>query len=225
MRRFRAETRRATQAKFSALLRGDRRSGLRGSACLLGRCGRLRASVRAARPCLVVDLGGNGVDGVDLHGHGQFVQVAVVENAAARSDFKRALLLLLRALDVFVVTDDLQPEETCRDGECPEEKEAANKPETRQPHRRGARCNGARTNGSECCLHVDQRWLSFQIRTTRPAMHQTNCSMSMRRQLRGISGCGAADAAPFKIASVVRGWRAQSTCASTGALVSGWALP
>ena len=55
---------------------------------------------------------GIGVDGVDLHGHGQLAQVAVVENAAARSHLKGALLLLFGALHVFLVAHDLQPEET-----------------------------------------------------------------------------------------------------------------
>ncbi len=58
-------------------------------------CGRL----------LVVDLGGHGVDGVDLHGHGQLAHVAVVKNAAAGSYLKGALLLLLGALNVFAVAD------------------------------------------------------------------------------------------------------------------------
>ena len=87
---------------------------------------------------LVVDLGRNGVDGVDLHGHGQLVHVAVIENAAAGRDLKGALLLLFRALHVFVVANDLQPEETRGDGDGPEEKEPAHKPEARQLHRHGA---------------------------------------------------------------------------------------
>jgi hypothetical protein len=49
---------------------------------------------RAGEARLVVNFSGDGVDGVDLDGHGQFVQVAVVENAAARSYLKGALLLL-----------------------------------------------------------------------------------------------------------------------------------
>ena len=75
-----------------------------GSVCTIA------ASVRAAA-FLVVDLRGNGVDGVDLHGHGQLAHVAVVENAAAGRNFKGALLLLVGALDVFLVAHDLQPEE------------------------------------------------------------------------------------------------------------------
>ena len=49
--------------------------------------------MRAARLFAFVDFGGNGVDGVHLDGHCEFVHVAVVENTAARSDFKGALLL------------------------------------------------------------------------------------------------------------------------------------
>jgi len=49
--------------------------------------------------------------------------------------------------------NDLKPKEAGGDCACPEQKEAANKPKTRQPHRRGARCNGAGTDGSKCCLH------------------------------------------------------------------------
>ena len=67
---------------------------------------------------------GNGVDGVDLHGHGQLVHVAVIEHAAAGRHLKGALLLLLRALNIFVVAHDLEPEETAGDGAGPEEKEA-----------------------------------------------------------------------------------------------------
>ena len=80
---------------------------------------------------LVVDLGGVGVDGVDLHGHGQLVQVAVVEDAAARSHLKGALLLLVGALHVLLVVDDLQPEEAAGDGAGPEKKEEADEPEAR----------------------------------------------------------------------------------------------
>ena len=101
----------------------------------------------------IVDLGGIGVDGIDLHGHGEFAHVAVVKDAAARRDLKGALLLLLRAFDVFVVVDDLEPEETRGDGESPEEKEAGDQPETRQLHGRGARGGGAKTGCAECCLH------------------------------------------------------------------------
>ena len=68
---------------------------------------------------LVVDFGGDGVDGVDLHGHGELAQVAVVEDAAARRDLKGALLLLLGALDVFGVANDLEPEEAGGDGDRP----------------------------------------------------------------------------------------------------------
>ena len=48
---------------------------------------------RACSGFLIVNLGGHRVDGVDLHGHGELVHVAVVENAAARRNLKGALLL------------------------------------------------------------------------------------------------------------------------------------
>ncbi len=61
----------------------------------------------AARVCAAAFLSsisrGVGVDGVDLHGHGQLVQVAVVEHAAAGSYLKGALLLPVGALNVFLV--------------------------------------------------------------------------------------------------------------------------
>ena len=52
---------------------------------------------------LVGDFRGVGVDGVDLDGHGQLVEVAIVEDAAAGSYLEGALLLLVGALDVFLV--------------------------------------------------------------------------------------------------------------------------
>ena len=80
---------------------------------------------------VVVDLGGVGVDGVDLNGHCQLAQVAVVEHAAARRDLEGALLLLLGAVDELAVADDLQPEEAGGDGAGPKEKEEADEPEAR----------------------------------------------------------------------------------------------
>ena len=79
----------------------------------------------------VVDFGGVGVDGVDLDGHGQFVKVAIVENAAARSYFKDALLLLVGAFDVFLVLNELEHEEAGGNGAGPDEKEEADEPEAR----------------------------------------------------------------------------------------------
>ncbi len=49
---------------------------------------------------LVVDLIGDGIDGVDLHRHGQLTHVAVVEDATAWRYLKGALLLLLRAFNI-----------------------------------------------------------------------------------------------------------------------------
>jgi len=42
---------------------------------------------------VVAELGGDGVDRVDEDGHAELAEVAVVEDAAAGSDFKGALLL------------------------------------------------------------------------------------------------------------------------------------
>ena len=76
---------------------------------------------RARGGRLVVDFGGIGVDGVDLHGHGQLVQIAVEEHAAAGSDFKGALLLLIGALDEFLVAEYLEPEQAAGDQACPDQ--------------------------------------------------------------------------------------------------------
>ena len=102
---------------------------------------------------LVGNLRGIGVNRIGLHGHGQLVQVAVVENAAARRHFKRALLLLLRALHEFLVAHDLQSEEPGRDGAGPEEKKQADKPEARHPQREGARHGFAIGAGPDGSLH------------------------------------------------------------------------
>ena len=113
-------TRRATQAKFVPVVEPVSDLRLR-VVCVSSGSVWTIAAERARCGFLVVDLGGNGVDGVDLHGHGQLVHVAVVQDAAAGSDLKGALLLLLGALHIFVVANDLQPEQPRGDGEGPEE--------------------------------------------------------------------------------------------------------
>ena len=80
--------------------RADRRSGLRAVCLSSGSVWTAAARARAAAFLSSISEG-YGVDGVHLHGHGELAQVAIVENAAARSYFKGALLLLLRALNVF----------------------------------------------------------------------------------------------------------------------------
>ena len=102
---------------------------------------------------LVGDLGGIGVDGVDQHGHGQLAHVAVIENAAARSHFKGALLLLLGALDEFLVAHDLQPEEARGNGAGPEQKEEADEPEARPLERHGFWRLRAAADGLSGCRH------------------------------------------------------------------------
>ena len=60
---------------------------------------------------LVGNLAGIGVDRVGQDGHGQLAQVAVVENATARSHFKGSLLLLGGAFYKVLMAHDLQPEQ------------------------------------------------------------------------------------------------------------------
>ena len=130
-------TRRATQAKLWPAFRRAAICVLGGAAHLRGRCARCAARVRAAA-CLSSISRGIGVDGVDQHGHGQLVQVAVVEDAAPGSHLKGALLLLFGALHVFLVAHDLQPEQAARDGAGPKQKEEADEPEARPPEGNGA---------------------------------------------------------------------------------------
>ena len=68
----------------------------------------------------VGDVVGNRVDRVHQDGHRQFVQVAVVENAAPRSYFKGALLLAGRFLDEMLMIENLQPHQPQRDDRNPE---------------------------------------------------------------------------------------------------------
>ena len=115
-------TRRAIQAKprpsFEAL--GD--FVTRWSARRPDRRGRGGEGAGPGRLVFVFDFVGDGVDGVDLHGHGEFAHVAVVEDAAARRDLKGALLLALCALNVVGVVNELKPEEADGDGERPEKR-------------------------------------------------------------------------------------------------------
>ena len=105
------------------------------------------------RALLVVDLGGHGVNRVDLHRGGKLAQIAIVEYAATGSYFECALLLLLGALDIFAVMNDLNPEEASGNGECPHEEEQAHKPKARQLERHGARCGVPVSVGSKSGLH------------------------------------------------------------------------
>ncbi len=92
---------RAARPRQSCARRRDaRRSALQWSARRSGSVWTMAASSMRGR-LLVVNLGRHGIDGVRLHGHGQFAQVAVVEDAAARSHLKGALLLLLCAPYIF----------------------------------------------------------------------------------------------------------------------------
>src|SRR5581483_308916 len=71
------------------------------------------------------DLAGNGEYGVHGDGHGQLVAVAVVDDAAPRSDLDGALLLALRALQPVAVAEDLELDQTQADGAAPQEQYAA----------------------------------------------------------------------------------------------------
>jgi hypothetical protein len=88
---------------------------------------------------LVCNLGGHGEDRVHLHGHGQLVQIAVIEHAPARSHLEGALLLPLCALHVLLVAHHLEPEEAQDNQDGPNQKEQADKPEARQLEGHGAR--------------------------------------------------------------------------------------
>ncbi len=102
---------------------------------------------------LVVDFGGNGVDGVDLHGHGQLAQVAIIEHAASRSYLEGALLLLLRSPQKLVVAHHLEPEEAKNDDTGPHQKKEADQPEARPLEGHDVRDAGAIAVGSNGCLH------------------------------------------------------------------------
>jgi hypothetical protein len=130
-------TRRATQAKLCPFqARGNLLLG--GLRVIAGRYAPARPA--HARRLLVVDLGGHGVDGVHLHGHGQLAQVAVVEYAAARSYLKGALLLLAWARSMKLRGE--QPEARrggTQSAMAHEQKEQADKPEARPLERHHAR--------------------------------------------------------------------------------------
>ena len=153
-------TRRAIQAKLWPAVEAVGDLGFSVVRCVFG-VGVDDGGEGARGGLLVVDLGGVGVDGVDLHGHGQFVQVAVVEDAAAGSDLKGALLLLFGALHVFLVAHDLQPEEAACDGAGPEEKEETDEPEARALERDDAGRVVAAADGSNGWLHVEFQLLAF----------------------------------------------------------------
>ena len=68
---------------------------------------------------VVSEFAGNGEDGVDLGGHGEFFKVAVVEQSAAGRDLEAAGLLPRSDLYPVVVADDLQPDEAQRDQQDP----------------------------------------------------------------------------------------------------------
>ena len=93
----------------------------------------LRESMGRRR--FVVDLGGNGEVRIGLDGHGQFTQVAVVENAAAWSYFKGVLLLLLRFFYELLVAGDLEPEEFGADERSPDQHSQTDNP-VAQPEER-----------------------------------------------------------------------------------------
>jgi hypothetical protein len=102
---------------------------------------------------LVRDLGGVSEYGVDEHGHGQFVEVSVIEHAAAGRNIKCALLLLLGAFEILLVTHDLEPEEAGDDNACPKQKEKTDEPEARPRKGDDAGRIFAGATGSDGCRH------------------------------------------------------------------------
>src|ERR1035441_2660102 len=81
------------------------------------------------------------------------MQVAIVQHATSRSNFKSTLLLLFSALYKLLVAHNLQPEEASRNGQRPGKEEETDKPEARHPQGDGARKNASITAGTNCRLH------------------------------------------------------------------------
>ncbi len=74
---------------------------------------------------LIGDFAGHGKDRIDLHGHRQFLAVAVVDDAALRRDFHGALLLALRPLHPFAVVQHLQDDQPHDNEHSPDKKKYA----------------------------------------------------------------------------------------------------
>jgi hypothetical protein len=81
--------------------------------------------------------------------------VAIVENPAAGSYIKGALLLFFRALNKILVTHNLEPEEPSRDGAGPQQEKKANDPEAGALERDSARSLGSAAYGLDGCRHRD----------------------------------------------------------------------
>ena len=122
-------TRRATQAKLCPL--SSRAAICSSVVCVVFGVGVHDGGQSVRGGLLVVDLGGHGVDGVHLHGHGQFVQIAVVEHAAPGSYLKGALLLLLRRAPRTPCGGRSAARTGGRQWPGPEQKEEADQPEAR----------------------------------------------------------------------------------------------
>ena len=112
---------RPVETRLDLVLRGE----------MIGRIhvNNLRQQGRVTR-LVIAQLAGDRVHAVHQHGHGQLMQVAVVEHAAPRSHLKGAQLLLLRALLIILVAHHLQPHQTHGDDRNPraEEQRNINKP-------------------------------------------------------------------------------------------------
>ena len=80
---------------------------------------------------LIGDLAGHGKDRIDLHGHRQFLAVAVVDDAALGRNFHGALLLTLRPLHPFAVVQHLQHGQPHDDDQAPDKKKYAKLKEAR----------------------------------------------------------------------------------------------
>jgi hypothetical protein len=118
----------------------------------------MAARVRAG--FLVRDFSGIGVDRRHLYRHGQFLQIAVVENAAARRDFEGALLLSGGALHIRVVAHNHEPEHAGADGQHPKEEESADEPEPPAIQGNDARGINTAADGSNGCLHGNSAFSS-----------------------------------------------------------------
>ena len=68
----------------------------------------------------------DGVDRIGQRGHGQLMQIAIVEDSAARRDLEGALLLPGGTVHEVLVMDDLQPDQAAADQDDPGDKEERN---------------------------------------------------------------------------------------------------
>jgi len=104
----------------------------------VGRIGVDGLGQRGGGGVLVAHLGGDAVDGIDQHRHGQLMQVAVVEHSAARRDGEGALLLAAGQLDEVGMRGQLQPCQAQEEDHRPRDEGCGKKEEAQAP--RGSGC-------------------------------------------------------------------------------------